>query len=81
MVTASRWHTCTTAWTCGATTELMDTLRTVRFVIKPMVFLICLLPLIVVTARLYGVGESLGANPIEAIQDWFGVWGLRFLLI
>ena len=77
----SRSLTFTTGWTCAATTELMDTLRTVRFVVKPLVFMVCLLPMVVIVARLYGFGAPLGANPIETIQDWFGVWGLRFLLI
>lgn len=34
-----------------------------------------------IIAALYGYGNSLGANPVEAIQDSFGQWGLRFLLL
>ncbi|MEQ9564009.1 MAG: protein-methionine-sulfoxide reductase heme-binding subunit MsrQ [Woeseiaceae bacterium] len=30
---------------------------------------------------LYGIGGSLGTNPIEEIQDRFGIWGLRFIMI
>jgi len=29
----------------------------------------------------YGITGTLGANPIENLQDRFGIWGLRFILI
>ena len=54
---------------------------TVRRVIKPVVFLLCSLPLILLTLHAFGVGGSLGANPIEEIQDTLGEWGLRLLVI
>jgi sulfoxide reductase heme-binding subunit YedZ len=46
---------------------------------KPVVFLLCLVPL----ARLaWGlVADTLGANPIDAITDTTGTWTLRFLAI
>jgi methionine sulfoxide reductase heme-binding subunit len=54
----------------------------IRRVIKPALFVICALPLLsVVWAGLGIAGASLGANPIEKIQDTFGEWGLRFLVI
>ena len=59
----------------------MDTIRQVRFVLKPIVFALSLLPFLLVVGDLYGVTGQLGANPIEEIQDRFGIWGLRFLLI
>jgi sulfoxide reductase heme-binding subunit YedZ len=59
----------------------MDTIRQVRFVLKPIVFALSLLPFLLVVGDLYGVTGQLGANPIEEIQDRFGVWGLRFMLI
>lgn len=59
----------------------MDTIRLVRFVLKPVVFVLSLLPFLRVLGDLYGVTGQLGANPIEEIQDRFGVWGLRFMLI
>ena len=59
----------------------MDTLRQVRLIWKPLVFGLCLVPFLLTAARLYGFGEPLGANPIEEIQDTFGEWGLRFILI
>ncbi|MFO7190586.1 MAG: protein-methionine-sulfoxide reductase heme-binding subunit MsrQ [Pseudomonadota bacterium] len=53
-----------------------------RRVIKPALFALCLLPFAAVLWRLFGIGgATLGANPIERIQDTFGQWGLRFLLI
>jgi sulfoxide reductase heme-binding subunit YedZ len=59
----------------------MDLTRQIRFVWKPLTFALCLVPLAIIIARIYGVGDSLGANPVEAIQDHFGEWGLRFVLI
>ena len=49
---------------------------------KPVVFLICLLPLSVLAASAFSVaGLSLGANPIEALLHGLGRWGLKFLLL
>lgn len=53
-----------------------------RRVAKPLVFLLCLLPVGWIAAGIFGqFGVSLGANPIEKVQDTLGIWGLRFLLI
>ncbi len=47
--------------------------------LKPVVFLMCLLPLLFnVTGLFQG---KLGANPVEAILHDFGLWSLRLLLI
>ena len=59
----------------------MDTVRQVRFVWKPLVFTVSLLPFLLVVGDLYGISGQLGANPIEEIQDRFGNWGLRFILV
>ena len=59
----------------------MDTLRVVRFVGKPLVFLAALLPLLLVVGDAFEITGRLTANPIEDIQDRFGNWGLRFTLI
>ena len=56
-------------------------MRKVRFVWKPIVFMLCLLPLAFAVGDLYGLTGDLGANPVENLQDRFGNWGLRFLLI
>ena len=47
--------------------------------IKPVIFLLCLIPL----ARLLWLGfhDGLGANPIEFITRSTGTWTLNFLLI
>ena len=47
--------------------------------LKPLVFVLCLVPLAVLIAR--GVIDDLGANPIEEITHETGQWTLRFLLI
>ena len=54
----------------------------IRRVIKPALFVICALPVVSLAMQLFGVaGASLGTNPVERIQDTFGQWGLRFLVI
>lgn len=59
----------------------MTSLKAIRLYLKPTVFLICLLPLILVLSDLFEISGTLGANPIENIQDRFGIWGLRFIVI
>ena len=46
---------------------------------KPVVFVLCLLPFVLLVLRL--MTNDLGANPIEAFTRHSGEWGLRFLLI
>lgn len=55
--------------------------QVVRRWIKPALFVLCLLPAIALALNAFGIAGSLGANPVEAIQDTLGQWGLRFLLI
>ncbi|HEX2493211.1 MAG TPA: protein-methionine-sulfoxide reductase heme-binding subunit MsrQ [Steroidobacter sp.] len=51
-------------------------------ILKALLFAACLAPFLSVLWRAFELGGSdLGANPIEKIQDAFGQWGLRFLLI
>jgi sulfoxide reductase heme-binding subunit YedZ len=65
-----------------ASTSTMPSAAIQRRVLKPALFLLCLVPLAEIVWRAFGVaGSSLGANPIEAIQDWFGQWGLRLLIV
>ncbi len=60
----------------------MPTLRQVRRVWKPAVFALALLPLAGLVAGATGLrGATLGANPVEAIQDSTGLWALRLLLL
>ena len=50
--------------------------------LKPLLFLLCALPLAWLVLRAFGVaGASLGANPVDELQDEFGEWALRFLLL
>jgi sulfoxide reductase heme-binding subunit YedZ len=61
---------------------LSPTSPLLRRFIKPAVFLLCLAPFLSIVWRVFGIGGSgLGTNPIETIQDTFGQWGLRFLII
>lgn len=54
----------------------------IRRVIKPALFVVCALPLLSLVLAAFGIGNlSLGANPVEKIQDTLGQWGLRFILI
>ena len=59
----------------------MDTLKTVRFVGKPVVFLLCLLPALLVVTDAFELTGRLGANPIEEILDRFGNWALRLIMV
>ena len=59
----------------------MNTLTQIRFIWKPLVFLTCLVPLFMVVGDLFEITGRLSANPIEDIQDRFGNWGLRFMMI
>jgi sulfoxide reductase heme-binding subunit YedZ len=46
---------------------------------KPLVFLLCLVPLVVLISR--GISGALGPNPVEAITHFTGDWTLRLLLV
>lgn len=59
----------------------MNKLTQIRFVWKPIVFIVCLLPATLVVGDAFGITGHLGANPVEEIQDRFGEWGLRFVMI
>lgn len=59
----------------------MDTLTRIRFVWKPLVFVACLIPAALVVTDAAGITGGLGVNAVEDIQDRFGNWGLRFILI
>jgi sulfoxide reductase heme-binding subunit YedZ len=50
-----------------------------RKLLKPVVFILCLLPLLWLGWR--GIGGQLGANPVEAVIRFLGDWALRFLFI
>ena len=53
--------------------------KTVSFVIKPFLFIICLIPL---AGLVWGaINDTLGANPVETMTRETGEWVLRFLLI
>jgi sulfoxide reductase heme-binding subunit YedZ len=50
-----------------------------RALLKPAVFLACLMPLLL---AVYAVAQNrLGANPVESLLHLTGIWGLRLLLI
>lgn len=59
----------------------MNTLTQIRLVWKPAVFLLALAPAILVFTDAAGITGGLGVNAVEDIQDRFGNWGLRFILI
>lgn len=59
----------------------MNTLQKVRFVGKPIVFLLCLAPAALVVTDALELTGQLSANPIEDILDRFGNWTLRFIMI
>jgi sulfoxide reductase heme-binding subunit YedZ len=53
-----------------------------RRLLKPLLFVLCSLPMAWLLVRAFGLGgASLGANPIDELQDRLGEWGLRLLLL
>ncbi len=48
-------------------------------IIKPVLFILLLLPLVLLAYRFYS--EGFGANPIETINRYTGDWALRILLL
>jgi sulfoxide reductase heme-binding subunit YedZ len=59
----------------------MNTIQKVRFVGKPLVFLLCLIPAALVVGDALGITGQLSANPVEDILDRFGNWAIRFIMI
>ena len=59
----------------------MNTLQQIRFIWKPLVFLACLLPAVLVIGNAFEITGKLSANPIEDILDRFGNWAIRFIMI
>ena len=51
----------------------------IQRIVKPLVFVLCLIPLVWLVWR--GLSDGLGANPIEAINRFLGDWAMRFLLV
>lgn len=58
---------------------MMTKPQLIRWVLKPAVFLLCLLPLMLLVRD--GLTGNLSANPISDITHETGTWTLRFLLI
>jgi sulfoxide reductase heme-binding subunit YedZ len=59
----------------------VNTLKQIRYVWKPLVFVLCLLPAALVVTDALDITGGLGVNAVEDIQDRFGNWGLRFIMI
>lgn len=56
--------------------------RQVRLIIKPIWFTAGLLPLVWFLLLAFEIaGDGLGADPIEATQDYMGTWAMRILLL
>ena len=56
-------------------------MRQIRLIWKPAIFLLCLVPATLVITDAFEITGQLGANPIEEIQDRFGIWAIRFIMI
>lgn len=60
----------------------MRTDSAIKYIVKPIVFIACLIPLAILIARAFGIsGMTLGANPVEELLHELGLWALRFLLL
>jgi sulfoxide reductase heme-binding subunit YedZ len=59
----------------------VSALQQIRLVWKPVIFVLCLLPLGFVLLQAFEVGPfHLGPNPVEDIQDEMGIWTLRLFM-
>jgi len=59
--------------------HLNPSAKTIAFVVKPILFTVCLVPFIVLVIG--AVNNSLGTNPVETMTHETGEWTLRFLLL
>lgn len=59
--------------------SVTPTNKILAFIIKPVLFLSCLVPLALLILGV--INETLGANPAETLSRETGEWTLRFLLI
>jgi sulfoxide reductase heme-binding subunit YedZ len=59
----------------------LNKLQQIRLIWKPVVFLLCLVPAVLVVTDAFEITGRLSANPIEDIQDRFGIWAIRFIMI
>jgi len=60
----------------------LSAVQQIKYLYKPALFVLCLLPLLLLAAKAFGVaGESLGANPVETVLHTLGKWGLKFLVL
>lgn len=60
----------------------MPSQTTIRRVYKPLLFVLCSLPLAGLVLGALGIGQmSLGADPIARILHELGAWALRFLVL
>ena len=57
----------------------MTQIQWIRWVAKPVLFVLCLVPLAWLVWD--GVTNNLGANPVETVRRYTGDWTLRFVLI
>lgn len=57
----------------------MTQIQWIRWVAKPVLFVLCSVPLAWLVWD--GVTNNLGANPVETVRRYTGDWTLRFLLI
>lgn len=57
----------------------MTQIQWIRWVAKPVLFVLCLVPLAWLVWD--GVTNNLGANPVETVRRYTGDWTLRFLFI
>jgi len=53
--------------------------KQITFLIKPLVFILCLLPFVLLFWQ--ALNDGLGTNPVETLTHGTGQWALRFLLI
>jgi len=82
----TRWLASIAAWILPATSNRpgmsFPSTRQVRRIVKPVWFFAGLLPLVWFLLLAFDIAaEGLGADPIEATQNYMGSWAMRILLV
>jgi sulfoxide reductase heme-binding subunit YedZ len=63
----------------GSYQVMMTRTALIRWIVKPIIFLVCLLPLALLTYNF--LAGNLSANPLDDITDETGTWTLRFIVL
>jgi len=79
MVMLSRLPACIVGWTCVSSIKTMTSEQAIRWLFKPILFIVCLVPLALFIFDAFN--ENLSPDPIKDATLFTGEWTIRFLLV